>query len=246
VTPTTLTPEQQATIQQALGLPAGSTITLEQTQTHDGGTLTIEEEATGEGASLRASGEKVVSDFNATAPGASLTGKGGASGGDTQTINKIAGGGSLWSNPILWVGILSILLGIGTLVVRPPMIPVMIPMRATIILIGAGIGFVIAALYPVLLLFIVAGVVAVLLVPYVQREYTTAREKTEAENGKKVQKTLRSVAASISDFKQAAKDPTNPTISPDSWNRLKGLLESHLEDDEKPIIETIRREDRLA
>jgi hypothetical protein len=98
----------------------------------------------------------------------------------------------------------------------------------------------------VLLLFIVAGVVAVLLVPYVQREYTTAREKTEAENGKKVQKTLRSVAASISDFKQAAKDPTNPTISPDSWNRLKGLLESHLEDDEKPIIETIRREDRLA
>lgn len=242
----TLTPDQQEAVRQALGLPPGSTVTLEHTTQKDGGTITVEEEATGEGAALRAAGEKIVSDFNAGAPGANLTGKGGATGGTTDTKNTVIGGTSLWKNPLFWLGVLSILLGVGTLAVRPPMLPVAIPIRTTGILIAAGVGFIAAAMFPALLLFIVAGVVLVLLLPYIQREYAAARERQKAEEGAKAAKTLRSVAAGVSDFKRAAKDPSNPVVPPEAWDRLKGFLDSHVEDDEKPIIEKVRREDNLA
>lgn len=241
-----LTPEQNEAIRQALGLPPGSTITLEHTTTKDGGTITVEEEATGEGAALRAAGEKIVSDFNAGAPGANLTGKGGASGGATDTKNTVIGGVSLWKNPLFWLGVVTIFLGLGTLAVRPPMLPVAIPVRTTGILIAAGAGFIAAAAFPALLLFIVCGVALVLLIPYIQREFAAERERKRAEEGEVAKRALRSVAAGVSDFKKAAKDHTNSLVPPEMWDRLKDSLSSHVEADEEEVINRIRREDGLT
>jgi hypothetical protein len=241
-----LTPEQQDAIRQSLGLPPGSTITIETTETKDGGFLKIEEEATGIGAGFSARGDKVVSDFNASAPAANLVGKGQSAGGDTSSKSTVVGSTSLWLNPLFWFGILSILVAVATLLVRPPVSPVAIPLRATAIIGIVGIGFIAAALFPGILLFLVAATGLVLLVPYVQREFAAAREQDRAQRGAAATKALRSVAAGVADFKRAASDPTNPIVPPESWVRLKQFLESHVEPDEKSIIENIRREDNLG
>lgn len=241
-----LSPEQNEAIRQALGLPPGSTITLEHTTTKDGGTITVEEEATGEGAALRASGEKVVSDFNAGAPGANLTGKGQSTGGNTDTNNEVIGASSILKNPLFWIGFLALLLSVGTLFVRPPTFPVAIPIRTTAILAGAGAGLIASAMYPFLMLFVIGGVVLVLLLPYIQREFAAEKERKRAEEGELAKKALRSVAAGVSDFKKAAKDHTNSMIPPEMWDRLKDSLASHVEADEEDVIAKIRREDGLA
>lgn len=240
-----LTPEQQEAVRQALGLPPGSTVTLEHTTTKDGGSLKIEEEATGEGASLRARGEKIASDFNAGAPGANLGTKGAATGGTTETSNDVKGSSNLWANPLLWVGVALILLATASLVVRPPTFPVAIPIKATLVVAGAGCAFLASALFPVATLFIVGGVALVVVGLYLYREFTTQTLGQQAAKGEKSHKALRSVAAGISDFKKLAQDPAFAQVPPEMWDRLKTFLSSHVEPEEEAVIDEIRRQDNL-
>lgn len=240
-----LTPEQQEAVRQALGLPPGSTVTLEHTTTKDGGSLKIEEEATGEGAALRARGDKIVSDFNSSSPGANLGTKGAATGGDTQTKNEVKGAPNLWTNPLLWVGVALLLLATASLVVRPPTFPVAIPIKATLVVAGAGCAFLASALFPVATLFIVGGVALVVVGLYLYREFTTQSLSIKAAKGEKSHKTLRSVAAGVSDFKKLAQDPAFAHVPPEMWDRLKTFLASHIEPDEEAVIDEIRRQDNL-
>ena len=241
----TLSPDQQEAVRQALGLPPGSTVTLEQTLTKDGGSFHIEEEATGEGAALRARGEKIASDFNAGAPGANLGTKGAATGGTTETSNVVKGSANLWANPLLWIGIFLILLSAASLAIRPPTFPVPIPIKATLVVAGTGVAFLASALFPVATLFIVGAAVLVVVGLYLYREFTTQKLGEKAARGEKSHEALRSVAAGISDFKKLAQDPAFAQVPPEMWERLKASLSSHLEPDERPVIDEIRRHDNL-
>jgi hypothetical protein len=241
-----LTQEQQEVIRQALKLPAGSSITLEQTTTRDGGFFKMEEEATGLGAGLNARGEKIVSDFNAGAPESNLSGKGNAVGTSIASSTSVLGSSNLWSNPLLWVGIVLVLASAGSMAIRPPTFPVAIPIRATLVTASVGIAFICAVLFPTFSLFIVAVGVLAVAAPYVYREFANQRIAKQADEAQVSHNALRSVAAGISDFKAIAADPKQSHIPPEMWNRLKDALESHLTDEEKAVIQKIRRQDGLS
>lgn len=222
-----VSPVTDDVVNKALGLPPGSTVVVEQTR--DGGTLEVTEEATGKGAALNASGEKIVSDFQSTAPNAAY---GSASGGDTRAKSSIVGGANLWANPLLWVGVLC-LLGSGVAVFFR------LPLRACAITGGVGVGLIAAAIYPAMLLFIVGGVILALAGPYIYAEF-------KAKQGTQAKQALRSVAAGVDDFKQAAKDPSNPLAPPSAWEFLKARLASHVEGNEEAVIKSIRKQDDLT
>jgi hypothetical protein len=240
-----LTDQQQEAVRQALGLPPGSTVTLEHTTTSDGGTLKIVEEATGEGASLRAQGDKIVSDFNSTAPGASLGNGREATGSTVDSKSTVSAAGSLLKSPLFWIGIFCLAISLASLFVRPPMVPVPIPFRASIIVGAAGVGCIAAAMFPVATFFIVAASVALIAVPYVYCEYTNSRNELYAKKGEKSHVALRAVAAGISDFKKLAKDPTIHQVSPETWERLKVALQDHLSDEGEQVVAEVRIADRL-
>lgn len=214
-------------VNKALGLPPGSTVVVEQTR--DGGTIEVTEEATGKGAGLNANGEKIVSDFKSTAPNAAY---GQASGGDTETRNSIVGAANLWANPLLWVGILCIL-GAGVAVF------LRLPLRVCGIAGGVGVGLIAAAIYPALLLFIVAGAVIAIAGPYIYAEF-------KAKQGAEATKALEDVTAGVDSFKRAAKDPKNPLVAPEAWDVLKDKLESRVKGKSFDTVTALRRKNGLV
>lgn len=232
-----LTPEQAA--EQLKQLPPGSSIILE--RTHDGGNITVEEEATGTGAALQARGKEIVSTFNSTAPGATLGKDRGATGGDTETNNKVKGGDNLWANPLLWVGILCIL-GAG--------VAVYLRMFKAAMIAGlAGGCLIAAALAPMLFGFAIAAALLVVVVPYIHKEWHAKQLNAENQAIKTEAKvkddTLRSVVAGVADFGKAAKDTTNPLITPDAYERLKSYISSHMLPEEAVVVREIKDKDRL-
>jgi len=238
-----LTPAQQEQITSLLQLPPGSSITLEQIR--DGGSITIDEEATGTGAALRASGDQIVQDHDATAPTASLGGGRDARGSDTSS-SVSARSVNLWGNPLLWLGLAGLLVAGLSTMVRPPTFPVAIPMRATMTIALLSASLVAAALFPGIMLFIVAGAGALLVGAYLYREFKGRKAETKAAEGELHSQTLRSVAAGIADFKLAAKDQSVTSVAPEAWEKLKGFLSSHVEPQEAVVIEAVRAKDGLA
>lgn len=242
----TLNEEQQEVIRQSLGLPAGSTITLEHTMTRDGGSLRVEEEATGAGAGLNARGEKIVSEFNSTSPGASLgKDKAGAFGGSTDSFSSVLGGSSVWKNPLLWLGLLMMLSGGALVLMRPPTFPLMVPFKFSMILAGAGVGFVVAAVYPAFALVTIVLAVIVVIGPYIAREIKAQQLQKQVVKGNASHEALRGLAAGISDFKKLAKDPSFVSLTPEAWARLKTSIESHLSDEDAATVAAIRKADGL-
>lgn len=227
-----LTPEQEETIRQALNLPPGSTITLqhEATKTTDQGTLEVTEEASGKGAALRASGEKIVGDFNATAPQASLGENRTASGSDVADSMKITGSVNLWANPLMWVGILCILAAGACLYLG-------LPPKATLITAIAGAGFITAAIMPGVLIFLLAAVGLIVVGPYIYTEWKAIKNKTKLEEeAEGYREALRAAVAGISDLK---------TRNPDLYNAAKAAISSHTTDDDIAVIQQIKTMDRL-
>lgn len=214
-------------VNKALGLPPGSTVVVEQTR--DGGTIEVTEEATGKGAALNASGEKIVSDFQSTDPHAAY---GAASGGDTRTKNSIVGGANTQAAVLVIAGIICIV-GAGIAAFFR------LSIRVCTITGGVGIGLISAAIYPAVLLFVLAGAVLALAGPYIYAEF-------KAKQGTQATQALRSVAAGVDDFKQAAKDPSNPLAPPAAWEFLKARLASHVEGNEEAVIKSIRKQDDLT
>lgn len=224
-----LSPEEAA--DQLRQLPPGSTITLE--RTYDGGNIAVEEEASGVGAGLNARGQEIVSDFNSSAPGAALGGGRSASGGDTETSNKVKGN-DLWANPLLWAGILC-LIGSGVAVYLRIY-------RAALVAGLLGGSLIAAVLAPLLMVFIVAAAVLVVVVPYIYKEW---QSKVDGEDAHLKSETLRAVVAGVADFGKAAKDTTNPLVTPDSYDRLKSSIQSQLAPEEEAVVKAIKERDRL-
>ena len=226
-----LSPEQSEAIRNLLNLPPGSEIeiTNERKRTHDAGTVDLTETAEGQGASLRANGDKIVSDFDASSPSAGLGGGREAAGGSTRTSQTITMNNTA-SNPLLWVGI-ACLLGAGWLVYRGRL-------RAALITAGVGVAMITCVMLPLFALFVIAGGVAVLLVAYVHREHQA--KDTEASH-----EALRAVAAGVSDFEKAAKDPANPTVPPDMYQRLATFIKSHASTTDTETISKIKAKDNL-
>lgn len=225
-------------------VPSGN----EYTTVRDSGSVTVEEEAVGTGASLKAKGEKIVQDFRSEAPGASLgKDRAGATGGGTDSQIRIAGLTSAAKSPVFWIGVFCLLIGVGLLFVRPPQFPVpLVPVRTSIYLGIAGAGLIAAALFPVAFYIAVGIAVLAIVFPYIRREFAAAVDRQRAEEGEKAKRALRSVAAGIADFKLTARDPLDPTVPAPAWEKLKKYLESHIEDDERAVIDRIRKEDRLG
>lgn len=233
-----LTPDQAA--EQLKKLPPGSSIVLE--RTHDGGNITVEEEASGQGAALNARGKEIVSNFNGTAPGAALGGGRSATGGDTETSNKVKGGDNLWANPLMWVGILCCLGAGVALYLR-------LPFRVAIIAGVAGLGFISAAIFPWILPFALGGVLLAVVGPYIYREWAHKQEKVaHAEDEAaaiKNREALRAVVAGVGDFGKAAKDSNNPTVDPTAYERLKEFIQSHALPSDDAVIKDIKNQDRV-
>lgn len=234
----TLTPEQAA--EQLKKLPPGSTIVLE--RTHDGGNITVEEEATGEGASLNARGKEIVSNFNSTAPGAALGGGRTASGGDTETSNKVKGADNLWANPLLWVGILCCA-GAGVAIYMR------LPIRVAIIAAVAGAGFIVAAMIPWILPFAIGAALLAVVGPYIYSEWANKQEKAahaeDEEAANKHREALRAVVAGVAAFGKAANDKDNPTVAPTAYTRLKEFIQNHASPEDEVMIRTIKSNDRV-
>lgn len=200
----------------------------------DGGTIETEEEAKGKGAALRARGDKIVSDFNSTAPGADL-GKGRhASGGDTESSTSLSTA-SLFSNPLVWVGIICIF-GAGVSFFLK------LPWRVTGIVGAIGVGFIATAMFPALVLFIVAGAALLVVIPYIHQAYSL---KIVATDYNKSYEALRAVVAGVGDFGNTAKDPSNPTVDPSVYERLKSYIKAHASDEDDAAIRAIKEKDRI-
>jgi len=231
--PESLPPETQEAARQLLGLPPGSTVVLEKVKTTDNGTLEVQEEATGTGAGLNARGEKIVSEFNSSAPNAALGNGKQALGGNTDSSLKITGPANLFANPALWVGILCIL-GAGFSIYR-------MNIRAATILGILGAALMAAAMMPTLLIYILAAVAGFAVIAYLNRDL---KSQTLSENVTKYKKALTTVVKGVADFGSVAKDTTNPTVTPDAYDRLKEAIASHTTDADDLTIKEVKTEAR--
>lgn len=222
----------QNQIAQSLGDPI---FQVEHVKTVTGGTITTEEEASGQGAGLNAHGDKIVSDFKSTAPGANLGDGRMASGGDTASASKITSSDSLWSNPLMWAGILC-LIGAGASVY------LRLPAKVSLVAGVVGAAMVAAALYPAVMLMLVVAAVAVLVVPYIHTEWKHQKTSDQASAYKE---SLRAVVGGVAAFGQAAKDATNPTVPPEMYERLKSYIGAQASAADSAVIAEIKRADAV-
>ena len=159
-----LTPEQTAVLRDALNLPPGTLVEVE-FQSRDGGTLKVTQEATGKGAGAMAEGDKLSENFTGSPPEARLDDTGDAKGGDAkakQSASAIQIPPLPWANPLFWLGV-ACLGGAGFCIYARLR-------RGAVVCAIAGVGLLAAAFYPVLLLWTIGGVVAVLLVGHLKAE----------------------------------------------------------------------------
>lgn len=167
------------------------------------------------GTSAKAHGDKIDQQLASQPANVSVNGiSASGGGGESDTTAKSAP--SLWSNPLLWVGILCVLGAAAAfwLGLR----------RAAIVLLIVGGGLIAAALYPWLMLFAVAGVVAVQFGPHLYAEFQ-ARRNHEA---------LRAVAAGVD------------ALDADDYVKVTGEIAKHADAADKAVIRKVRRADGLA
>jgi len=201
---------------QTIDLPGGGKVIISQSSTTDGGSVKTTEEAKGTGASGTATGDKSDLKITGDAPAASLSGGGKATGGTMQAAGSAKIDASLFGNPLLWVGILC-LLGSGvTIYLR-------LPIRDTFISAGVGVAFVCAAMFPGLMLFLVAGGAVALLVWYLYASHT----------GNKANEALRAVAAGVSGLPAS--------VAAD----VKAEISKHADARDKATISAVKQADNL-
>lgn len=215
-----------------VGPESDLTVTVTDEFEHDGGDVTTTERASGEGAGLRASGDKLATEFNGSAPTAGLgAGRAGASGGSsdaeadvTSVVAKAARSG-----PLLWVGLIVLAAGGGLLYLRLK--------RAAITAFALGGSLVAAGLFPVAAAWIVGIGVLVAAGVYALAEWQKSRGDAKLSDALsssvRYKEALRAVAAGVSSLPDQLRES------------VKDSVRQHADDADKETIKQVRREDDL-
>lgn len=229
-----LTPEQRSALLAALqvGPDSDLTVTVTDEFESDEGELVTTERATGEGAGLRASGDKLATDFNGSAPTAGLgAGRAGASGGSSDSEAEVTSvvARAARSGPLLWVGLLIVAAGGGLLYLRLK--------RAAVTAFALGGALVAAGLFPVAAAWIIgAGVLAAAGV-YALAEWQKSRGDSQLSDALsssvRYKEALRAVAAGVSSLPDQLRE------------QVKDSVRQHADDADKEVIKQVRREDDL-
>lgn len=192
--------------------PPGSIVTHE--YEFDGGHRIVTEQAGGTGAGLTTSGDEVAAKFAASAPSANLPGIE-SSGGDAASEFSVRSIKGAASNPLLWVGILSIL-GAG--------VAFYFGLRRAALVCGVvGGGFIAAAMLPGWGWFVLAGAGLVGVAVYIWAE----------KSGRNTLEALRAVVAGVEDL---------PT---ETRRTAKAHIASHADDRDAMTIRLVKRKDGL-
>lgn len=205
---------------QTIDLPGGGKVIIRQESTTDGGSVKETETASGKGASGTATGDQAKLGIDGSAPGASLSGGGSATGGSVNATGESKLNASLFGNPLLWVGILCWLGACVAVYLR-------LPIRVAIIAGCAGAAFICAALFPGAMLFLVAGASIVGAVFYIWSE-------TQADKGAKAKEALRAVVAGIANAPTGASEV------------VKAEVGKQATEEDKATIKAIKRDDGLV
>lgn len=196
-------------------------------------TSTTQQFASGTGASLNASGEKIVSDFNGSAPTANLTGIGGAQGSNldsnTNVIGTIGGGNTL----LIVAGIIT-LLGAGFALYKGWVRMAVVAGVTALVLFAV-------AFYPILLPWTL-GIGAVALIGWlVYREHFAA-------SAPKLKEALRAVVGGVALTPDTVivKDSTGKDIVVPVASAVKAEIGKQADTLDRDVIRDIKREDGLA
>ena len=202
-----LTPQQVADLTK--NLPPGTTVEY----------IITDENAKGSGASLQASGDKIVTEFDASSPESTLgKGRAGASGGSLFAGVEAERFESAFGNPLLWVGILCVLAA-GYFAYR----------RLGSAAIAAGVvggTFIAIALFPGIIIVAIAaaGVLAVGSAFYANN------------NSLKFKEALRATVAGIAELSDQ---------DDGVYRDIKYRVDKHAEPGDVEVIKKIKREDDL-
>lgn len=193
--------------------PPGSVVTHE--YEHDAGHRIITEQAGGTGAGLTTSGDEVAAKFAASAPSANLPGIGSSGGTATSefSVRSIEGAAS---NPLLWVGMASVIAAGVAFVLR-------LPRRVPLVCLTIGGGFIAAALMPKWGVFVLAAAGLGGLGVYIWAE----------KQGKNWFEALRAVTAGVEDL------PDEPRL------QVKKHVQSHAEEQDRITIRAVKQKDGL-
>ena len=199
--------------------PEGKVESVEKVQRVEtgGGVILEKSEGTSHGAGIDTTADAIAQTFSGSAPVLALPGGASATGGDSDSSTKGTAvlPKNLWGNPLLWAGVFC-LLGAGAafyFALR----------RAALVAGGTGLALIAAALYPAVLLFVAAGVLAVVVAVYVYAEHK-GRSGTEA---------LRAVVAGVAGVPAEVQAVVTAEIA------------KHADEADKATIKAIKRADDL-
>jgi len=210
-----ITPEEMGLLREQLDLKPGTEIEF-RFEYEDGGTL--EEQGHGIGAGAYAEGSELSDSFDGSAPAVNLTGStasGGSSSrafeGDATFIPAMP-----WGSPLFWVGL--VCLGVAGFGVYAKL------MRLAVGAGVAGVGLLAAAFYPVILIFALAGVAVVFLLPYIRAELAERRNAAAADG---VQRAMGRVLAAVEE-------------SPDGQD-IKTRVSEKADESDRDTIDAVKR-----
>ncbi len=179
-----------------------------------GETRTVIASGTANGASAEATGDgKIAQDLQTGAPNLNLGEGVTGSGGEVDSTSQASAAPKTWG---VWaVGLLVLLAAGGLLYIGQP--------KAAIIAGAIGIGLITAGFFPLLLLWVLLGAIAL----------AVAAWFWSAKTGKSFKEAVRAVAAGIE------------TLPDEAATLAKKAIASHADDSDKAVISRIKREDGL-
>lgn len=199
--------------------PEGKVSSVETVQRVEtgGGVLEEKSEGSSHGAGIDTTADAIAQTFSGSAPVLALPGGASATGGDSDSSTKGTAmlPKNLWGNPLLWAGIFCLLGAGGAFYFALR--------RAALVAGGTGLALIAAALYPAVLLFVAAGVLAVVVAVYLYAEHK-GRSGVEA---------LRAVVAGVAGVPEGIRDAVTAEIA------------KHADAADKATIKAIKRADDL-
>ena len=239
--PPALTTEQAAAIKAALEgrLPPGTEIVIE---TRDGGTRVQDERAEGVGAGARAVGRDVKQDVTGSAPEANLEGRGGAKGGDHDAQQRAFTPASLWSNPLLYAGILC------GLAAGACFYPLAIGWRPAAVLGVLSAAFIAAAVVPAVLVWGLAGAGLVAAIAVLASAHHAAGTSSAAA---KAIGLVDEAATAAERYKEALRAVVGGVASIEksdvhTANKVKAAIADQADANDRDVIREVKHEDGLA
>jgi len=226
IPPGTVSPEA---LKQLMNLPPGSEVEFQYGTTNDG-SRTSAQEGKGVGAGATAEGDKLSQEFTGTPPKVGLGSDGavtaeGGGGQSEQRASAVKLPPIPWANPMFWIGLVCLgLCGFG----------VYSGLRRFALVTGvAGASLLAVSFFPIILYFVIAGIVGIIVVPYAYAEYQKRQAEAEAN---RQHEALRAVVAGVEH-----KDIPAPVQS-----AVKAAIAKEADGADREAIDEVKRADKIG